>query len=77
MVVFSFLLSTLIMAGCVAGLLSLTISGVDPVGALPLILVAFLQIYIYWVVIDFNQFSWDFLPKEDKQNLVDVPDTKV
>jgi hypothetical protein len=71
MTVFSFLISTMLMTGCIAGLVSLTLNGVDLLGAVPLMIITSVQMYVYWIVIDFNKFSWDEPTKDDKKVLVD------
>jgi len=69
----TFILSTIQVAGFLAGVFALFISGADRMGILPIMAATGLQFYFHYITAFFTRFAWDSDFSEDTQNLVNEP----
>lgn len=72
LLIFWVLISTLLLAGSVAGILGLLVAGASLIGLLPLIIATLLQMYFYFAISDMTYAQWKVAKAEsdDKEMLV-------
>ncbi|ODN06389.1 hypothetical protein Ocin01_00298 [Orchesella cincta] len=73
LLIFWVVISTLLLAGSIAGILGLLVAGASFIGLLPLIIATMLQMYFYYVISDMTYFHWRTTTDkpDDKEILVD------
>ncbi|CAG7821813.1 unnamed protein product [Allacma fusca] len=66
----TFVLSTIQMAGFVAGLFALLLSGVNRVGVVPFLIVTLLQFFFHCIITHFTHFAWGSDMTVDTEDLI-------